>query len=192
MTREEKKIEILKAAGKVFLTRGFERTKIDEVAKEAGIGKGTVYEYFASKQHLFEETINYSNKMMIDGLKEKMDPEKCFADNFKTFVEYMTNTITEHLRIFDLMANSEIMAKEMGAAMVESNLRLSDILSEQIQHAVARGELRSDLDTRLIIVIMTGTVYQCCCEKMMTCEQNGQGINYDQLIDAVMQGIGSR
>jgi AcrR family transcriptional regulator len=48
-----KKNQIIEAASAVFAQKGFARTTIAEVATQAGIGKGTVYEYFKSKEDLY-------------------------------------------------------------------------------------------------------------------------------------------
>src|SRR5437867_4192319 len=45
--------EILDAALRVFARRGLHRTNLEEVAKEAGISKGTIYLYFKNKEELF-------------------------------------------------------------------------------------------------------------------------------------------
>jgi len=49
-----KKQLIIEAAIKVFARDGLEKGKIADIAKEAGIGKGTVYEYFRSKNDIFK------------------------------------------------------------------------------------------------------------------------------------------
>ena len=49
-----KKELIIEAAIKVFARDGLEKGKIADIAKEAGIGKGTVYEYFRSKNDIFK------------------------------------------------------------------------------------------------------------------------------------------
>lgn len=46
--------QIIDAAIKVFARKGLEKGKIADIAKEAGIGKGTVYEYFRSKDEIFK------------------------------------------------------------------------------------------------------------------------------------------
>jgi TetR/AcrR family fatty acid metabolism transcriptional regulator len=51
--KDKKRREILQAAMQVFARDGYHRAKIESVAEEAGIGKGTVYEYFKSKADLF-------------------------------------------------------------------------------------------------------------------------------------------
>ena len=48
---------ILVAALDEFSTRGFDATRIDDVAKRAGVAKGTIYLYFSGKESLFQELI---------------------------------------------------------------------------------------------------------------------------------------
>ena len=48
-----RKNQIIEAASTIFAQKGFARTTIAEVANQAGIGKGTVYEYFKSKEDLY-------------------------------------------------------------------------------------------------------------------------------------------
>jgi len=54
MQRQE---EILAAAFEVFAAHGYEATRIDEVARQAGIAKGTIYLYFRDKEHLFRAMV---------------------------------------------------------------------------------------------------------------------------------------
>ncbi len=60
---------ILEAAVRVLARRGFDATKIEEIAREAGIGKGTVYEYFDSKEDLFERTVMHATWMYAGELQ---------------------------------------------------------------------------------------------------------------------------
>lgn len=64
MKTNNKKQELTKIAYKLFLTKGYENTSIDEIIKEAGIAKGTYYYYFESKEETLEEVIN----MMLDNM----------------------------------------------------------------------------------------------------------------------------
>src|SRR5215510_13262218 len=50
---EKRPEEILDAAMRVFSRRGLHKTNLEEVAREAGISKGTIYLYFKSKEDLF-------------------------------------------------------------------------------------------------------------------------------------------
>ena len=44
---------ILAAAQRIFIRYGFGQARIEDIAQEAGVGKGTVYEYFPSKKAIF-------------------------------------------------------------------------------------------------------------------------------------------
>ena len=52
---DERPDEILDAAQQVFGDCGFTRAKLDDVARVAGVSKGTLYRYFDSKETLFRE-----------------------------------------------------------------------------------------------------------------------------------------
>ena len=64
---EKRKLELIQIAYKMFLTRGYENTSVDEIIEEAGIAKGTFYYYFKSKEQLLEEVIG----MMIEEEAQK-------------------------------------------------------------------------------------------------------------------------
>ena len=55
--KEARPREILRAALDVFTERGFTASRLDEVAARAGIGKGTLYLYFPSKEELFKAVV---------------------------------------------------------------------------------------------------------------------------------------
>ena len=50
---EQKRRQIVQAAGKLFVTQGFETTTMDAIAREAGVSKATVYAHAKNKQELF-------------------------------------------------------------------------------------------------------------------------------------------
>src|SRR5436853_7393903 len=54
---EERRSAILAAALEEFTARGYEGARLDDVAKRAGVAKGTIYLYFADKQSLFQELV---------------------------------------------------------------------------------------------------------------------------------------
>ncbi len=55
--RYDKKKSIYSAAASLFGEKGFERTSLDEVARKAGVAKGTIFYHFQSKDKLFSELI---------------------------------------------------------------------------------------------------------------------------------------
>ncbi len=55
--KNNKREKILLAAQELFSEKGFHETTVEEIAKEAGVAKGTVYIYFDSKEQIFEQVV---------------------------------------------------------------------------------------------------------------------------------------
>ena len=65
--KEAKRLEIMQAAIQVFARNGIVKAKMIDIARAAGVGKGTIYEYFRSKEEIFAEAFIFYFKQM-DGL----------------------------------------------------------------------------------------------------------------------------
>ncbi len=78
--KEAKKMEILHAAMHVFAKKGVVKTKMIDIATVAGVGKGTIYEYFRSKEEIFLSAFTYffrtMESMVSDALSKEDDPLK--------------------------------------------------------------------------------------------------------------------
>jgi AcrR family transcriptional regulator len=96
-----KKQLIIEAAIKVFARDGFEKGKIADIAKEAGIGKGTVYEYFRSKNDIF-----------------KVIEESVFSDFSIVFEELNSSTLSPTKKLSNLLGQGIDMFMEMGDVLL--------------------------------------------------------------------------
>lgn len=78
--KEVKKIEILHAAIRVFSEKGAAKTKMIDIAVAAKIGKGTIYEYFRSKEEVFAGTFTMFYQgmegMMLKAVQATNNPEE--------------------------------------------------------------------------------------------------------------------
>lgn len=66
--KEARPAEIVEAARKCFILNGFAATRIEDVAKQAGVSKGTVYLYFETKEALFDAVMRANVLPVIDSL----------------------------------------------------------------------------------------------------------------------------
>src|ERR671937_7798 len=53
----ERRAAIVEAAMEEFIARGFAATRLDDIAKRAGVAKGTIYLHFKDKESMFEELV---------------------------------------------------------------------------------------------------------------------------------------
>lgn len=83
-TPEERPRQILEAALQVFGEQGLAGARIDDIADRAGISKGTVYLYFASKDELFREVLRDAFVGMLESVSE-LESTADAAHDLRTF-----------------------------------------------------------------------------------------------------------
>src|SRR6186997_929651 len=66
----ERRDAILAAAMDEFAARGFAATRLDDVARRAGVAKGTIYLHFADKETLFQELIRMELSPVVAALEQ--------------------------------------------------------------------------------------------------------------------------
>jgi AcrR family transcriptional regulator len=149
--REEKKRRtrkaILQAAVQLFGDKGYERTSIDELARAAGVGKGTIYSYFQTKSEIFlafcEDELDHvyaevAEKTMVDAPL----PEQLMALFLGEF-----RYVTRHKDFGRLLLREMIFPKELTVERSKDlDNRYIDFLSAMCKKAQERGELRRDVD----------------------------------------------
>ena len=90
--REE---EILAAAKRIFAQNGFRRTKIDQIAEELNVGKGTIYRYFKDKKSLFlavfEQGMARLSQTIKDNVAPITNPQIKVATAVRTYFEFFEN-----------------------------------------------------------------------------------------------------
>ena len=66
---EKRKLDLIQIAYRLFVSKGYDHTSVDEIIAEAGIAKGTYYYYFESKEQMLEEVIG----LMLQAEAEKAE-----------------------------------------------------------------------------------------------------------------------
>lgn len=166
--KEARRHAIIDAALEEFTAQGFTATKLDHVAVRAGVGKGTIYLYFDSKENLFKEVVR---RNMLAGREVVED----FVANFEGSA---TDLITTHFRnMYCFMQNEKIpplMAMVFGEAVRfpelsrffhDEMIKVSqDMLRRILRRGVESGEFRQDaleVYTQLLIApVLIGAIWK--------------------------------
>ncbi|MFQ5656186.1 MAG: TetR/AcrR family transcriptional regulator [Candidatus Methylomirabilales bacterium] len=169
-----KRKDILQAAMRVFARDGYHRAKIEAVAEEAGIGKGTVYEYFKSKtdlflalhDHMLAELKSYYMKELEGVRKPAAMLERFIAVAFETF------RIWEpfFLVFFDFWAEGGRGEQQtlLQTRLKEAYAVARDDVAAIIAAGVKDGSFRCDdpvLAAASILATLDGLVLQWLCDR---------------------------
>lgn len=153
---------ILDAAYALFLNKGYLDTKIIDIADTAGIGKGTVYEYFESKDAIFFELFKTKVAAGYDTLSELFDKKIPCEIKIKEYLDIeLTNTAKYTFNknfLVDLMMKSDAFR---NPELIESIHRLVKkkftILHGIIEEGIKTGEFRN-MDPMLAAVSVMGAI----------------------------------
>lgn len=161
--------KIIDAAIRVFARDGLEKGKIADIAKEAGIGKGTVYEYFRSKEDIFKaiENIVFAEfDTVFDSLliEEKSPAEK--------LVSIMDHGLNAHFEMGDAMLIIVELWAQAGRGHVHGKtssdfIQYYDRSRDQIQNILQAGinsgdfrEMNKEGVATLLLAVMDGLAWQ--------------------------------
>src|SRR5215217_9055850 len=141
-----KRRQILDGASKVFLDLGFDGASMGEIARAAGVSKGTLYVYFADKSRLFEAIVE---REMLDQQKTafNFDPERDVATTLREFGQAYIQLLCRPAggsAIRTVMAIAERMP-DVGRRYYKNVLdKTINRLSEYLKIHVASGDLTID------------------------------------------------
>ena len=133
--------EILAAARTVFARKGFAGGIVDEIAKEAGLAKGTVYLYFRSKRELFKAVLEHDMEALKADTLQRIDAATGLDGKIRAFALARLEHADANGELFRIMDTSghSFTRKQYNALLKEPALRLT----AEIEAAQGRGEIRS-------------------------------------------------
>lgn len=85
-TKQNKKELIMSAAQKHFARYGLGKTTMDEIAKDAHVGKGTIYHYFKSKEHVFYTIIQKEVRILKSKILQAVKQAETPQEKLKAFI----------------------------------------------------------------------------------------------------------
>ena len=150
--KEARPAELLEAALTLFVEKGFAATRSEEVAKAAGVSKGTLYLYFPSKEELLKAVIQHFLGTEIEtGIQEAAAADGPTAQVMERLLVTWWTRIYEGPAsgVFKLVITEVRNFPEIGEFWVERVVRPGQaIVSGLLRRGIARGEFaRDDIDS---------------------------------------------
>lgn len=139
--RREQSIEqVLESALKLFVSRGYAATSIDDIARKAGLTKGAVYFYFKGKSALLLELISHS-AALYEGIFSRMRTSSaCAAEQLELFVDWAAEIGAQNN---ELLLLPVLMSMEIGSrddAVEKALNRLYDSYHEEMERVIKQGQ----------------------------------------------------
>ncbi|AZB42294.1 TetR/AcrR family transcriptional regulator [Bacillus sp. FJAT-42376] len=139
----DRRRQIIDAATKSFSMFGYKATTMDQVAKLANVGKGTIYTFFKNKDELFHDIVSVMVKEMILEAEDAINPDESFGENVHAALYRILEFRSEHQLMLKLLQEE----KEMGTLAVLEMLnhienQIIEYLKTKIETAQKKGLIR--------------------------------------------------
>lgn len=139
----DRKQLIIEAATKSFSLFGYKATTMDQVAKMANVGKGTIYTFFKNKEELFNDIMMSLLQDMKQSAVESIDPKLSFKDNVHQALYSMLEFRLEHqLTIKLFQEDQDIGTPVVQEAMKQMEHVILTFIKDKVQAAIDRNEIK--------------------------------------------------
>jgi AcrR family transcriptional regulator len=154
---EEKRARITHAAMVEFGNRGFSAGSLNVIAREAGIAKGSLFQYFGGKLDMFASICDAASAVIRDATVAGVDMERDpFFDALRRIVQNWLEFFSSHPveRGIAFAAGNEVDPEAGAAVRAVTSTRFAQALRPLAKGAEARGELRPDADTDQVVAMV--------------------------------------
>lgn len=145
--KQNNKKAILESAISLFNENGYDNTSIEQIARKAGVGKGTVYSYFSTKKSIIKGFCEFELETIHHQLVAQTNPDATILEQM--LLIYMTEFrhVTQNPEFGRLYMREALFPSDKEQQSVtEMDENYFDVLFPILQRGQERGELRKDLE----------------------------------------------
>lgn len=150
-------VRVVETAERIFLSSGFHRVSMDDLARDLGMSKKTLYAHFRSKEELVEAVLRRRVEMVERALDGFMEKDASFPQKFLGLASYAQARMAEVSPVFiaDIRRHApacfHIVEEFRGRAIPRYFGRL-------LEEGVRSGHVRADLDQALLIRLLVTAI----------------------------------
>jgi TetR/AcrR family transcriptional regulator len=170
--REQRQNDIINAARKLIADRDFDEISMDEIAREIGLGKSTLYLYFKNKESLYFAIVLRGIRIWAEMVKKEDEKGNTGLEKLISYGNANREFSNEYPDYFRLLYSPSSIKKQFDMEKMNSSEEFQEVRElfkeimsvgiESIQKGIDEGEIRSDVDpveaTILLSVIFNGKV----------------------------------
>jgi len=170
--KNEKYESILQAAFETFMEKGFHNAKMEEIAQKAGIGKGTIYEYFSSKKDLFCGMVKNIMTWYCESLENAIRSGNDFHEKIDNMMKLHMEFAVQARNLIKLMTHNFVyISSELNRWMMETRNKMISMVEEVFNQGIREGKIRQ-VDVRLMALLFMASWKEIVFEDIISGNQD--------------------
>ena len=190
--KKKKAAAISDAALKAFREHGYNKTRMKDIAQMAGMGKGTLYEYFKDKADIlrfaFDQYFSVFSEGILKAMKEKTKP----SEKILSLIDFALQHAAEwenHCAIYVDYFGAARTEEQKQFSLSSMYVEMKDILESLIKEAQSAGEINEQYNPGALAELLLSIYDGIILHKIFA----GQGVNMDLMrktsISLMTQGL---
>ncbi|HLG32205.1 MAG TPA: uroporphyrinogen-III synthase [Ignavibacteriaceae bacterium] len=157
--KQRKREKILDAAAELFSHKSYHEVMMEDVAKLTSVAKGTVYNYFESKEELYFSIMRIRMENLISSLKTKIETEDNDIDSLRSFVTHLYMFMMKYQNFFMIYQKDSLSKDNPNCEqLVSLEAQLNRIIRDIIKSGKTAGLFRN-VDEEFAISLILGSIY---------------------------------
>lgn len=194
LSRDERMRDIVAAARKVFIERGFDAASTAEIAANAGVAEGTIYKYFESKRDVLLAVIEAWYRSMIGNYVEQLAGMRGARNKIYFIVWQHLKFITDDIEMCRLCFNEVRRGEDYYQTPIyEFNRRYTGVFLDVCREGIRDGELRKDLRATLFRDLVFGGIDARVSRLLFGAVETvfDAGVVTQEIVDLFYSGVGA-
>src|SRR3990172_8202155 len=157
MRHDEQRDRILRVAARVFEEKGYAAATLDDVARGVGILKGSLYYYFKSKSEILFEVIMHAVRELEQALTQIEQSPLSPTEKIRLSIQrHLEPYHDRHAEISVFLNDTAFLSRSQLKDVEAVVERYEQLWGDLIEAGVKTGEIRSDLDQRVMVFAILG------------------------------------
>ncbi|NOZ86183.1 MAG: TetR/AcrR family transcriptional regulator [Deltaproteobacteria bacterium] len=192
MMADKKDQRILEAAKKLFAKYGLKKTSISDIAKKAGVGKGTVYSYYQGKEELFATVVRHEAATFLSMLRKAVRQADSAKEKLRTFLMSHFKQLEEVATLHQITREAMYeLWPEAERALQDLRLEEQSILTDILEQGEENGELEVK-DVKLVSAAMYAAIKALETPWMLDGRELALDRKAEALVDLVLRGLSKK
>lgn len=182
------KRRIFNTAIKLFATKGFDNSGIEEITAVSGVAKGSLYYHFKTKEEIFDTLLYGGYNLLINSIEIKFRHRQTAKEKLEAILLVLMKVVVLYEEFFMVMLSNSLGETDKTIKCRNTIDKLVDKIAEVIQEGMDNGEFKEG-DSKALAYFVFGTAYSSILYRISEDRTPQSNELYDSLINNMLDGI---
>ena len=158
--KNQKRQDILNSAMALFRDKGFHNTKMEDIAIVAGVGKGTLYEYFENKQDVFDEACIEYVDIIIENIRYVSNMDDTFKNKLLILFNGKLKMESEFndMNIDNILSSKNIISEKTIKTIIGKISEMYSLICHIVDQGKEEGVVKKNIQSEITACLIVGAM----------------------------------